>query len=130
MINFFRRIRQKLADDNKPLKYIRYAVGEIVLVVIGILIALAINNQNEQRNERKLEQIILKQLKEDYKANILQLENKIEMREVKVGPRISDFWVIAEGLSVGEKVVYEGLQKVNEGSVVKPEIKDIKPTDL
>jgi len=48
MINFFRRIRRKLADDNKPLKYMRYAVGEIVLVVIGILIALQINNWNEQ----------------------------------------------------------------------------------
>ena len=65
-----------------------------------------------------------------YSVMIINSENKIEMREVKVGPKISDFWVITEGLSVGEKVVYEGLQKVNEGSVVKPEIKDIKPTDL
>jgi hypothetical protein len=47
MINFFRRIRKKLADDNKPLKYMRYAIGEIFLVVIGILIALQINNWNE-----------------------------------------------------------------------------------
>ena len=37
MINFFRKIRKKLADDNKPLKYMRYAIAEIVLVVIGIL---------------------------------------------------------------------------------------------
>ena len=49
MINFFRQIRKKLADDNKPLKYTRYAIGEIVLVVIGILIALQINNWNEER---------------------------------------------------------------------------------
>ncbi len=47
MINFFRKIRKKLADDNKPLKYARYAIGEIVLVVIGILIALQINNWND-----------------------------------------------------------------------------------
>lgn len=46
MINFFRKIRKKLADDNQFLKYSRYAVGEIVLVVIGILIALQINNWN------------------------------------------------------------------------------------
>ena len=49
MINFFRRIRKKMADDNKPLKYLKYAIGEIVLVVIGILIALSINNWNETR---------------------------------------------------------------------------------
>ena len=49
MINFFRRIRKKMADDNKPLKYTRYAIGEIILVVIGILIALQINNWNEER---------------------------------------------------------------------------------
>jgi hypothetical protein len=48
MIPFFRKIRKKMADDNKPLKYARYAIGEIVLVVIGILIALQINNWNEE----------------------------------------------------------------------------------
>jgi len=42
MINFFSKIRKKLADDNKPLKYMTYALGEIVLVVVGILIALSI----------------------------------------------------------------------------------------
>ena len=51
MINFFRKIRKKMADDNKPTKYMRYAIGEIVLVVIGILIALQINNWNEDRKQ-------------------------------------------------------------------------------
>ena len=55
MIGFFRKIRKKFADDNKPLKYARYAVGEIVLVMIGILLALQVNNWNEARKERKLE---------------------------------------------------------------------------
>jgi len=72
MINFFRRIRKKLADDNptsakasagiKTGKYLKYAVGEIVLVVIGILIALQINNWNEFRKERKQEQKVLTEL--------------------------------------------------------------------
>ena len=53
MIPFFRKIRKKLADDNKPLKYLRYAIGEIVLVVIGILIALQINNWNESRKTQQ-----------------------------------------------------------------------------
>ena len=52
MIPFFRRIRKKMADDNRPLKYIRYAIGEIALVVIGILIALQINTWNEQKKTR------------------------------------------------------------------------------
>jgi hypothetical protein len=54
MINFFRKIRKKLADDNKPLKYMRYAIGEIVLVVIGILIALQVNNLNQDRIKQGL----------------------------------------------------------------------------
>tara|TARA_R110002050_G_scaffold275476_1_gene420257 strand:- start:2364 stop:3188 length:825 start_codon:yes stop_codon:yes gene_type:complete len=80
MIKFFRKIRQQLLNENKFSKYFLYAIGEILLVVIGILIALAINNQNAQRKEIEQEQIILKQLKEDYKANLAQLDNKIEMR--------------------------------------------------
>lgn len=62
MINFFRRIRKILAFDNMPLKYMTYAIGEIVLVVIGILIALAINNWNENRKERIQEQKVLTEL--------------------------------------------------------------------
>jgi len=53
MINFFRKIRKKMADYNKPLKYMRYAIGEIVLVVIGILIALSVNNWNENKIHEK-----------------------------------------------------------------------------
>lgn len=53
MIPLFRKIRKKMADDNRPLKYIRYAIGEIILVVIGILIALQINNWNEERIQVK-----------------------------------------------------------------------------
>ena len=59
MIPFFRKIRKTLADDNKPLKYFRYAIGEIVLVVFGILIALQINNWNEIRKYKNLEIVTL-----------------------------------------------------------------------
>ena len=65
MIGFFRKIRRKLADDNKPAKYFRYAIGEIALVVIGILIALSINNWNENRKDRILEIKILTEIKEN-----------------------------------------------------------------
>lgn len=52
MIGFFRRIRKKLADDNQFLKYSRYAIGEIVLVMVGILLALQVNNWNENRKAK------------------------------------------------------------------------------
>ena len=53
MIPFFRKIRKKMADDNKPMRYARYAIGEIILVVIGILIALQINNWNENKKQEQ-----------------------------------------------------------------------------
>ncbi|MEH6779908.1 DUF6090 family protein, partial [Maribacter arcticus] len=52
MIKFFRRIRQQLLTENKFSKYLLYAIGEIILVVIGILIALSINNWNENRKQK------------------------------------------------------------------------------
>ncbi|RRQ47902.1 hypothetical protein DZC72_16245 [Maribacter algicola] len=65
MIKFFRKIRQKLLSENKFSKYLIYAIGEIVLVVIGILIALQINNWNEARKIGKVEKEILNVLLED-----------------------------------------------------------------
>ncbi len=58
-----------MLTENKVSKYLLYAIGEIVLLVIGILIALQINNNNENRKERIKEQIVLKNLKEDFLVN-------------------------------------------------------------
>jgi len=69
------------------------------------------------------------ELQGNYSVMIVNQENKIETRQIKVGPKNSDFWIISEGLKIGEKVVYEGLQKVREGGIVNPVVKDIKPTD-
>jgi len=55
MIKFFRHIRQNLIMDNKTSKYMKYAIGEIILVVFGILIALSINNWNEDRIKKQAE---------------------------------------------------------------------------
>ncbi len=49
MIKFFRRIRQQLLTENKFSKYVLYAIGEIILVVVGILMALSINNWNSNQ---------------------------------------------------------------------------------
>ena len=62
-------------------RYFKYAIGEIILVVIGILIALQINNWNENRKERQQEQVLLKQLQSEFQSNLEQLDGKIELRK-------------------------------------------------
>ena len=74
MINFFRKIRKQLADDNMPLKYMRYAIGEIVLVVVGILIALSINNWNEEQKNRFEEKNLLLELRTEFREKKQNLE--------------------------------------------------------
>jgi Family of unknown function (DUF6090) len=77
MINFLSKTRKQMADDNRPIKYMRYAIGEIVLVVIGILIALSINNWNTQRKEKNLEIKL-------YKNAILDLEQESKTDQTQI----------------------------------------------
>ena len=77
MIKFFRRIRQKLLSENKFSKYLFYAIGEIILVVIGILIALQINNWNENRKELKHQNFLFAQLLSDAKADSVFFEDRL-----------------------------------------------------
>ncbi|MFX0557768.1 DUF6090 family protein [Maribacter sp. CXY002] len=79
MIKFFRKIRQKLVAENKFRNYLLYALGEIILVVIGILIALAINNGQQMRILEKKEQIYLKGLKTEFQFSKLKLTELIEV---------------------------------------------------
>lgn len=74
MLPFFRKIRLRLAENNQFFKYSRYAIGEIVLVVIGILIALAINNWNEERKNNSIRKSYLENLKVDLKKDLENLE--------------------------------------------------------
>jgi hypothetical protein len=74
MIKLFRNFRKQLLNEGKTTKYFKYAIGEIVLVVIGILIALQINNWNSWKNDRKEEQAILKSLLREFKNNLVELE--------------------------------------------------------
>lgn len=78
MISLYRRLRQKLSYEGKFRKYLVYAIGEIVLVVIGILIALQINNWNEWRKERVKEREVLSELKENLQRNIEDLNGTLE----------------------------------------------------
>ena len=82
MLRFFRQIRQRLLTDNRFGKYLLYAVGEILLVVIGILIALQIDNWNEERKFRAQQYSLLKDLAADLQANLQELENGREMNSL------------------------------------------------
>lgn len=73
MIKFFRRIRQRLLSENKFSRYLLYAIGEIILVVIGILIAIQLNDFNEDRKERKRELSFLQKLQDDINLDIQDL---------------------------------------------------------
>ena len=79
MLRFFSKIRYKLATENKIVAYLRYAVGEILLVVIGILIALQINNWNENNKSDATKQIYYQQLLKDLNADKEYIAGKIEM---------------------------------------------------
>jgi hypothetical protein len=81
MIPFFRKIRFQQAENNQFLKYSRYAIGEIVLVVIGILIALQINNWNEDRKKLKLKASYEASLISDLARDTLMLGKLIDENE-------------------------------------------------
>ena len=80
MIKVFTRIRKQLLSENKFTKYVLYAIGEIVLVVIGILIALQINNNNDIRKARAKEVHYLVNIKSDLKMNIMEMDNYLQIR--------------------------------------------------
>ena len=78
MIKFFRKIRQKLIAENRVTKYLLYAIGEIVLVMIGILLALQVNNWNENRKAEEKELKLLTELKDDLIETKIDLLTDIE----------------------------------------------------
>jgi len=85
MIKLFRKVRQKMFAEKKFSNYLLYAIGEIILVVIGILIALQINSANQNRQRAKLEKVLLKEVKR-------------EMSSI-----YGDLWKDATLLGVGDK---------------------------
>jgi len=81
MIKFFRKIRQNLLVENKTGKYLKYAIGEIILVMIGILLALQVNNWNQQRIATNKEELLLAALHDEFVENKAQFKNVIEIHE-------------------------------------------------
>ncbi|WP_411895919.1 DUF6090 family protein [Winogradskyella sp. A2] len=95
MIKLFGKIRYKLMSDNRTGKYLKYAVGEIVLVMVGILLALQVNEWNNERNRKKSEQVIIEQLISDLSKSQYELEEQ-ESRNLRSAREYSQvlraFW--------------------------------------
>ena len=81
MIKFFRKIRKQLLTENKFSKYLIYAMGEILLVMIGILLAFQVNSWNDQRKRDLLEIDILKELKQNLMVDIVDIDENISQHE-------------------------------------------------
>ncbi len=98
MIKFFRKIRYNL-KEGKTVNYLKYAIGEIVLVVIGILIALSINNWNEGRKDLVKSYEILREIKENIQFNTKQFEAEIK-EEQSV---INSIDIVFENITIHQK---------------------------
>jgi len=128
MINFFRKIRKKLADDNptsakasagmKTGKYLSYAIGEIILVVIGILIALQINNWNEERKDRRIEKSILIELKDNLERNLVLIDNATaELIEINQTTR-AIIEIMENRMSFSDTLIHDFDQMFRSGSYI------------
>ena len=75
MIKFFRKIRQNLLSEGKTGKYVKYAIGEIFLVMIGILLALQVNNWNDNRKKNRAEAQYYCRMLDDFELDKEQIES-------------------------------------------------------
>ena len=113
-----------MADDNKPLKYMRYAIGEIVLVVIGILIALQINTWNEGRKNRIKKVTFQKALIEDLKKDTSELKYQINQFDARIEASDEFIQKMENGIKsiiLRQSNLFEAMPgKTFRGSGVKP----------
>ncbi|MCX2718439.1 DUF6090 family protein [Lentiprolixibacter aurantiacus] len=91
MIRFFRQIRQRLLTENRFTKYLLYAIGEIILVVIGILIALQINNWNEEQRSKRQADVFREKLVQDVIQDTLKINEILEDRK-RIQKNIKDYF--------------------------------------
>ncbi len=103
MIKFFRRIRQRLLTENKFSKYLLYAIGEIILVVIGILIALGVNNWNEENKAHRLGDDLLARIHRDLVQDTINFRGVINRNNT-----------LREDLKELLVVLYDGVDTMEE----------------
>ena len=112
MINFFRHIRKKLLTQNKVSKYLLYAIGEILLVVVGILIALQVNNWNEDRLSRQFEIRMLTEVKKAFSDDLGICQFLKERNELKLQGIQEMLKMVASEESYPDSVLLKAYNKV------------------
>lgn len=120
MPTLFRKIRRQLLSDNKLTRYIIYALGEIILVVVGILIALRINSWNEEQKNIAKEQVILKELQQDFKDDLVQLDEKITMRSNLLRSAVEILDMIKTEEAVGRDFLIQRFQDIVKDPTFDP----------
>ena len=101
-MRIFRNIRQKLAAENSVAKYLRYAIGEIFLVVIGILIALQVNNWKEDIQNHKLEKTTLENIRSDLVLQLGIINEQLQFESTKVAETDTAALFLSDSLSAGK----------------------------
>ena len=122
MIKFFRKIRQQLLLENKTATYLKYAIGEIILVVIGILIALQINNWNEQRKTINKEKGYIRAIYQDLQKDLNRISISREMLTEQYN----------YGLEVMKAIEQKGRKAMDSADITKKagwELSKIIPVD-
>ena len=109
MIKLFRNIRQNLLNEGKISKYFKYAIGEIILVVIGILIALQINNWNEERKQNKASLEICKRLYHETLSNIKALASENMRLQNTMSANITVLNLMGKDYTSKNKLVLDSL---------------------
>ncbi|MCW5518175.1 DUF6090 family protein [Muriicola sp. Z0-33] len=109
MIKFFRRIRQQLLTENKFSKYLIYAIGEIILVVIGILIALQINNWNQDKIETRKEIFHLENILNNLEND---LNNQITPCIQKTEKQIEAFSLLKSGFYENDNISNDSIRQL------------------
>ncbi|NCO63848.1 MAG: hypothetical protein GW839_09345 [Flavobacteriales bacterium] len=106
MIKLFRNIRKQLLNQGKTTNYLKYAVGEIVLVVIGILIALQINNWNQNRNNTAEELKILKSCKTGLEIDLEDIDHNIKRHKNSIASTDLILQMLKDNKKYDDSVAY------------------------
>ena len=116
MIKFFRKIRQKLIIEGNLKRYLIYAVGEILLVMIGILLALQVNNWNEKNKARKVELRALIDLKQEFENNKNRFDRIVNSKKTILRKNREFIDIIQNDRSVASEII-QGRSGLGDGGI-------------